>query len=383
MQRVIGSSAARTTSGRATAVREQCPVLVTGAAGHLGANLVRRLLDAGEGVRVLLREGSSNAAIEGLPVERAFGDLRDLEATRAAVHGCRRVYHCAAKVSTIDGNARHRREIYECNVIGTQHLLRAAREAGVARVVVTGSFSAVGYRLDQPSAASDEALQFYPFERTMPYEHSKVLVEHECLKAVIEGLDVVVATCCAIVGGNDFLPSRLGRTLCDFVNGKLRAYIRGGFEFVAARDIAEGHLLCMEKGRTGHKYIFSTQFLMLDELLDLYQEASGVVAQRRRLPAPLMLAASEIASYVLSRLYPGFRQRLTPGAIRLLRKCRHADITKARTELGFRPTSVREAVQDAYAFHYARGAITHPEARRPRLHGLAAEAAAPARRSRS
>ncbi|MGH2372027.1 MAG: NAD-dependent epimerase/dehydratase family protein, partial [bacterium] len=341
------------------------------------ANLVRRLLGDGHEVRVLLRTESSAAAMEALQVERVFGDLRDLDATRAAVCGCRRVYHCAAKVSTIDGEARHQREIYDCNVVATQHLLRAAREAGVTRVVVTGSFSAVGYKPDQPSAPSDEAMPFYPFERSMPYERSKVLVEHECLKAAIEGLDVVIATSCAIVGGNDFLPSRLGRTVCDCANGKLRAYIRGGFEFVAVRDIVEGHLLCMEKGRTGHKYIFSTEFLMLDDLLDLVEEASGVVSPRRRLPAPVMLAASEVTSFFLSRLYPTFPQRLTPGAIRLLRKCRRADLTKARTELGYRPTSIREAVQEAYAFHYARGAITHPAARQPSVRGPSEDTAPP------
>jgi nucleoside-diphosphate-sugar epimerase len=351
--------------------------LVTGAAGHLGANLVRRLLEDGDEVRVLLRTESTNAAMEGLQVERVFGDLRDLDSTRAAVCDCRQVYHCAAKVSTIDGDARHQREIYDCNVVGTQQLLRAAREAGVARVVVTGSFSAVGYPLDNPSAPSHEAMQFYPFERSMPYERSKVLVEHECLKATIEGLDVVIATSCAIVGGNDFIPSRLGRTLCDSANGKLRAYIHGGFEFVAARDIVEGHLLCMAKGRTGHKYIFSTEFLMLDELLNMVEEVSGVASTRHRLPGFVMLAASELTSFVLSRVYPRFPQRLTPGAIRLLRKRRHADLTKARTDLGYQPTSIREAVREAYAFHYARGAITHPAARPPSVRGPAEDTPLP------
>ena len=236
------------------------PVFVTGSAGHVGANLVRRLLGDGERVRVLLRHEDNNAALDGLDVERAFGDLRDPEATGQAIAGCRGVYHCAAYVSTIEGNRAHRRDVFECNVLGTRNLLQAAREAEAGRVVVTGSFSAVGYDLDDPSAPSNETMQFYPMERTMPYERSKSLVEQECWRAAATGQDVVVATCCAVVGGADFFPSRLGRTLCDYTNGKLRAYVDGGFEFVAVRDIVEGHLLCMRHGRSGEKYIFRCEY---------------------------------------------------------------------------------------------------------------------------
>ena len=91
---------------------------------------------------------------------------------------------------------------------------------------------------------------------------------------------MVIATSCAILGPNDFHPSRMGQLLLDFANGRLRAYIPGGFEFVAARDIAEGHRLAMEKGRTGHKYIFSTEFKTVDELMDIYEAVTG-----RRAPA--------------------------------------------------------------------------------------------------
>jgi len=91
-----------------------------------------------------------------------------------------------------------------------------------------------------------------------------------------------------------------------------------------------------------------------------------------------MLACSEITSFYLSRLHPHRPQRLTPGAIRLLRKCRHADLTKSRTELGYRPTGILEAVAEAYAFHHARGAITHRAARAPGAQPLAAEEGLPA-----
>ena len=342
-------------------------ILVTGSSGHVGANLVRRLLAEGVRVRVLLRRESRNEALEGLDVERAYADIRDLEATRRAIEGCQGVYHCAAMVSTIDGNDAHRREVFECNVLGTRNVLQAAREAEAGRVVVTGSFSAVGYDLDDPSAPSDETMQFYPMERSMPYERSKVLVEHECLRAVAAGQDVVIATCCAVVGGADFVPSRLGRTLCDYSHGKLHAYVDGGFAFVAARDIVQGHLLCMSKGRTGEKYIFSTEYKTISDIIDLYEEVSGIPRPHRRIPTPLMYVFSEVASFYLSRYHPNFPQRFTPGAIRLLKQRRHANNEKAKRELGYQPTSIRAAVQEAYAFHYQRNAIKNPRAKPPNL----------------
>ena len=330
--------------------------LVTGATGHLGANLVRQLLDEGQRVRVLLRPDHDARAVAGLDVERAYGDVRNSGTLADAVAGCQRVYHCAALVSTISGDARHRRGIYETNVLGTRNVLHAARLAGVARVVVTGSFSAVGH---DPSRASDETAPFYPFHRAMPYEVSKVFAEHECLRAVAEGLDVVVATSCAILGPNDFRPSRLGQALCDFANGTLRAYIPGGFEFVAACDIVQGHLLAMERGRRGQRYIFSSQFVTLDELMELFEHVTGRPRPRLRLPAPVMAAVAEVASPLLTRLVPTLRQRLTPGAVRILRLGRRADCAKARDELGYKPSSVSDAVREAYEFFVREGRIAH------------------------
>jgi nucleoside-diphosphate-sugar epimerase len=326
-------------------------VLVTGASGHLGANLVRRLLADGERVRVLLREDSNNAAVDGLEVERVYGDLRDREAARAAVSGCERIFHCAALVSTNDGGER---EIYDCNVIGTRHVLASAREAGIGPVVVTGSFSAVGH---VPGRPSDELDTFYPFERTMPYEVSKAWVEHEVLRAVADGLDARIAISCAIIGANDFKPSRMGRVIRDFCNGKLLAYIPGGFEFVAARDIVEGHLLTMKRGRAGQRYIFSSEFLTFDELMPMLERISGRPRPRLRLPPALMAVLAEASAFVIKRFFPGIRQQLTPGAVRILRMHRRADTSRARSELGFEPTPIEQAFREAYDWFVARGEI--------------------------
>ncbi|MGH7391657.1 MAG: NAD-dependent epimerase/dehydratase family protein [Candidatus Rokuibacteriota bacterium] len=327
------------------------PVLVTGASGHLGANLVRRLLDEGLAVRALERPGSDNTALDGLAVERVRGDLRDAVATAAAVRGCDRVYHCAAKVSSGESRVG---EIAGCNIAGTRNVLRAALAAGVHRVVVTGSFSAVGHEAGRPS---DESMAVDPFEPLLPYQRSKIAVEHECLKAVVEGLDVVVATSCAIVGPNDYKPSRMGQVLLDFARGRLRAYVPGGFEFVAARDIVQGHRLAMDKGRTGHKYIFSTAYTTVDELMEIFERVTGRPRPRLRLPPPVMAGLARVVDAVVRRVAPHAEPRFTPGAVRLLRLQRRADLTKARSELGYEPTSVEAAIEEAHADFVRRGLI--------------------------
>jgi len=221
-------------------------------------------------------------------------------------------------------------------------------------VVVTGSFSAVGH---VPGRPSDESDAVNPFERMLPYQRSKIAVEHACLSAAAQGLDVVIATSCAIVGPHDYKPSPMGRVLLDFAHGRLRAYIPGGFEFVAARDIVEGHRLAMDKGRTGHKYIFSSGHTTMDELMGYYEEITGRRRPRWQLSPPVMAALAQVTSFVTTRLRPDAPQRFTPGAVRLLRLGRRADTTKARTELGFTPTKLREAIREAYADFARRGLV--------------------------
>ncbi len=332
-------------------------VLITGASGHLGANLARRLLADGREVRLLLRHGSNNAAVEGIAVERVYGDLRDRASLNKAVSGIAAVYHAAANVSTVEANERLKREIYECNVLGTRNLLAAAGEAGVQRTVVTGSFSAVGYHLDDPSKPASEDVLIYPFDKKLPYARTKEMVEHECLKAVADGQDVIIATSCAILGPNDHKPSRMGQTLIDFTYGRVPAYIPGGFEFVSAEDLCEGHVLAMHRGRSGQKYVFSTQFLTMDDIMVLFEEVTGRRRPSLKLPPALMAGFAEVSSRFLNTFFPNARQRFTPGAVRILRQQRRADLTKAKNELGYAPTSIRKAVHDAYADFARRGLV--------------------------
>jgi len=329
--------------------------LVTGGTGHLGANLVRRLLADGEQVRVLMRAERDNGALDGLDVERVFADLRDSEAVSIAVSGCTRVYHCAALVSTIQGNTAHKREVFDTNVRGTIHILQAAKLHGIDKVVVSGSLSATGYEHDR---SSHEDMPFYPFDRHLPYGFTKHLAEHECLKAHANGLNVVVATSCGIIGPHDYVPSRMGRVLIDFAHGSLRAYIPGGFEFVSSHDIAEGHVLSMRRGRSGQKYIFGTAYASVDDLMELFREVTGRPLPRMRLSPLLMSALAEVADKTWYRVFSNRPRRFTPDAVRLLQMRRRADHDKAKQELGYQPTQLSQAVRDAYEDFVRRRLIT-------------------------
>ncbi len=336
----------------------QGKTLVTGAAGHVGANLVRELLARGEDVRVFVHPQHHNRGVEGLPVERIEGDLRDADAVARAVAGCVRVYHAGAKVSVTSPTPAQTQELWQINVLGTQNVMQAALRAGVARVCLTSSFSTVGYHADDPSRACAESLPFFPFIDWMPYSRTKVLAEVEAFKAIADGLDVVIAISTGVCGPHDYLPSRTGNVLRTFARGKFRAYIPGGYEAVTVDDLARGHILAMERGRTGQRYTISTRYVTMDEMLDLFAEVTGRPRHARALSPWLMAKVARAVSGAMTAFFPEVPQHLTPGAVLVLSMQRRADTTKAREELGFVPGDLATAVRDWYEFFVREGMIS-------------------------
>ncbi len=323
---------------------------VTGASGHVGANLVRELLRRGDAVRG--RGRGDTAAIDGLDVERVHGELRDVAALERGLAGCDRLYHVAAFVSLRPGDQQ---QVFDVNVTGTKNILQAAERAGVARTVFCSSFGAVGHN---PSGGpSDETHTVNPFETHLDYELSKAIAELEVHRAVHRGLDVRIVNPCGVVGPHDYKPSSVGQTILDFANRKMPAYVQGRFEFVAVKDVVAGHLLAMEKGKPGERYILSGGNFSLDEILDHLSTLCGVKKPKLRIPVAVMLPIAHVAG-VFQRAFDSKKPpRFTPGTIKLLNGGKHADIGKARRELGFAPTPVLDAFTEAYEWFKARGQI--------------------------
>lgn len=324
--------------------------LVTGATGFVGANVVRVLLDRGENVRVLARAESDRSNLDGLPVEVAIGDLRDSDAVRRAVRGCRRVFHVAADYRFW---ARDPRELYASNVQGTVHVMEACLAEGVERVVHTSTVGTIGLSALPPPC--DEATQLAPGQLTSHYKRSKLAAERAALSFAARGLAVVVVNPSAPIGAHDVKPTPTGRVLVDFASGRLPAFVDTGLNVVHVRDVAEGHWLAAERGRVGERYILGHRNMALAEILAELGVILDRPAPRVRLPYFVAYAAGAISTGLaaLTRRPPA----IALEAVKMSRRRMYFDPGKAVRDLGLPQTPVRAAFEDALAWFAQRGYI--------------------------
>ncbi|HET9597739.1 MAG TPA: hopanoid-associated sugar epimerase [Anaeromyxobacteraceae bacterium] len=332
-------------------------VLVTGATGFVGANVARALLSRGEEVRVLARATSSLGNVEGLPVELARGDLRDADAVRRAVRGCRRVFHVAADYRFW---ARDPDELYRSNVDGTVHVMEACLAEGVERVVYTSTVGTIG--LSALPRPCDEATPLAPGQVTSHYKRSKIEAERAALALVPRGLPLVVVNPSAPVGPWDAKPTPTGQIIVDFVRRKLPAVVDTGLNVVHVRDVAEGHLLAAERGRVGERYILGHRNMTLLEILRELSELTGLAAPRVRLPYAVAWAAGAVST-ALSDWVTHRPPAVALEAVRMARRRMFFDAGKAVRELGLPQTPVREAFTDAMSWFEEKGLIPRSQRR--------------------
>ena len=326
-------------------------VLVTGATGFIGANVVRALLARGGDVRVLVRPTSDRGNVAGLPVEEAVGDLRDAEAVGRAVRGCQTVFHVAADYRFW---ARDPRELYRSNVEGTIHVMDACLEAGVEKVVYTSTVGTIG--LSGLPVPCDETTPLLAGQLTSHYKRSKLEAERAVLAFAARGLPVVVVNPSAPVGPWDAKPTPTGQIVVDFVRGKLPAVVDTGLNVVHVRDVAEGHLLAAERGRIGERYILGNRNMTLAEILAQLSEITGIPAPRLRLPYAVAWTAGALSTAV-STWITHRPPAVALEAVRMARRRMFFDPAKAVRELGLPQTPVRAALEDAVAWFEEKGLI--------------------------
>lgn len=324
--------------------------LVTGASGFLGSHVVRLVAERGDRVRVLLRPASQTRLLEGLAVERVWGDLRDPASLEKALAGVSTVYHVAADYRLW---ARDPREIYESNVQGTRNLLEAARRAQVERFVYTSTVGTVAVPRD--GVLPDESVVTSVDEMIGPYKRSKWLAEQEARKAAAAGLPVVIVNPTTPVGPGDAKPTPTGRIIVDFLKGRMPAYVDTGLNFVPVEDAAAGHILAAGRGRIGERYILGGENLTLKQALEILSQMSGRPAPRVRVPHFLALAAG-CADAALSRLI-GREPQIPLDGVRMARHSMFVNTEKARVELGFSPGPLPAAFERAVHWYESNGYV--------------------------
>jgi dihydroflavonol-4-reductase len=314
----------------------------------VGANLVRALLGRGWTVRALVRGDAPS--LKDLDVTLIAGDLFGPH-LMDAMRGSDVVFHVAAMYSLW---RRDRDAVMRTNVEGTRLVLGAARRAGVTRVVHTSSVAAIGVRADGEPA--DETYQSERDALIGAYKRSKYDAECEVRRAIDGGQDIVVVNPTTPIGPWDAKPTPTGEILVRFLTGRMPAFVDTGLNLIDVRDVALGHILAYERGRTGERYILGNENLTLHGLLERLAAITGRAAPTVRLPAAIPLAYAAVSEFILSPL--GFAGDVPFEGVRMSKQRMYYRTAKAETTLGLVPGSVTRALRDAVTWFEENGYLT-------------------------
>jgi dihydroflavonol-4-reductase len=324
--------------------------LVTGATGFVGSAIVRELLKDGEEIRVLLRERSDTRNIDGLDVERVYGDIRDRDAMKRALNGCHTLYFTAALFVHWTPNVEL---LYEVNVGGTRASLQAALDVGLGKVVYTSTNNAIA--ASGPVPTNEEAIFNY-WKTGDHYSMSKYIAENEARGFVTRGLPVVIVNPTLVVGTNDIKPTPSGKMIIDVVKRRMPGYIDGGINIIDVDDVSRGHILAAKKGRIGERYLLGNSNLTVYEYLKLVAEIAGVTPPKAKLPHRLALAFAYLAEFgaAITKKPPV----VTASEVRIAKMREWYDCSKAVNELGLPQTPIDVTVRKAITWFRANGYLS-------------------------
>ncbi len=324
--------------------------LVTGATGFIGSAVVRKLCEAGHEVRALVRASSVLENLKHLEVEQVTGDITSPETLANAVKGCDALFHLAADYRLWVPKPD---EIYKINVDGTENIIRAALDAGIRRICYTSSVATLG--LHDDGTPADEETPVSLDDMIGHYKRSKYLAE-ERVKAIIreENAPVVIVNPSTPIGPGDIKPTPTGKMVLDAARGKMPAYVDTGLNFVHVDDVANGHLLALEKGRVGRRYILGGTNLTLKELLNMIADITGRRPPLVKLPHSLVMPIAWF-SEAWCRIAGSGEPLATVEGVKLARKIMFFTSKRAEQELGYTHRPVEDALRDAINWFIAHG----------------------------
>lgn len=326
-------------------------VFLTGATGFLGSHVARVLVEQGAEPRLLVRPTSNLKNLEGLRADTAVGDLRDAASLEKAMAGCDTVFHVAADYRLW---VRDPAEMYRSNVAGTRAILEAARKTGVRRVVYTSSVGTIGFTGDGKPADEDSPVALA--DMIGHYKRSKFMAEQIALEAGRSGMHVVTVNPTTPVGEQDVKPTPTGRIVLDFLKRKFPAYVETGLNLVDVRECARGHVMALEKGRSGERYILGGEDLTLKQILDKLAKLTGLPSPKVKLPYFFAFAAGVVDEAITAGVLHR-EPRATVDTVRMGKKKMFASSAKAERELGWKLIPAEDALRRAVDWFRANGYV--------------------------
>ena len=323
--------------------------LVTGGGGFIGSHLVKQLLDRGETVKVL---ELSNALIPP-EAEVVRGSICDSDTVSNALKGVHRLYHLAANPNLW---AVDKREFQYVNLEGTRTVLQEAAKCNLEKIVYTSTESILTGSSNK-DVQVDADVQRLVKEMPGPYCRSKFLAEQEAFKAAHNGLPVVIVAPTLPVGPGDNRLTPPTRMILDFINGTTPAYLNCGLNLIDVRDVARGHILAAEYGRSGERYIFGNENLYLSDLLTRIEKITGFPMPKIRVPYWIALSTGACSEFVSD--FITHRPPVAPvSGVRLTRRPMFFNSDKAVHELSLPQSSVNDALTDGIEWIRNKGLIT-------------------------
>jgi dihydroflavonol-4-reductase len=323
-------------------------VLITGASGHIGGNLVRSLIAKGQSTRCLVH--LNTRSIDGLDTEKVTGDIRDPESLYRAFQGIDTVYHLAGHISI---NLNSWEDLRQTNILGTRNVVDACLKAGVRRLVHFSSIHAFKHLADVH--IQDETGPLVNGDNGAPYDRSKAGGTREVRNGIEKGLDAVIIHPTAVIGPNDFQPSYLGEAILMMARGKLPALIPGGYDWVDVRDVVLGTIAAAEKAPTGSAYLLSGNWVSLCDMVELIGELVG--RKMSKFVCPMWLAQVGAVYFQAASKLTGKQPLYTSMSLRTLAENRNVNHEKATRELGYQPRPLRDTLEDTLRWFRENGKL--------------------------
>jgi dihydroflavonol-4-reductase len=324
-------------------------VFLTGSTGFVGSHVARAYVAQNAELRLLTRKTSSLTAIKDLSAEIVVGDLRQPESLRSAIRGCDALVHIAADYRLW---VRDPQQMYAANVEGTRELLHIAREEGVAKVVYTSSVATMGFKAD--GTIVNEETPVALSDMIGHYKRSKFLGEQEAIQAAKAGQHVMILNPTTPIGAGDAKPTPTGRIIVDFLNKKFPAYVDTGLNLVDVSEVARMHVVALERGTPGERYILGGENLTLKQILDRMSAITGLPSPTIKVPHSVAMAFAFFDQTITGKLR-GKEPRATVEAVRMGKKMMFASSAKAERDLGFQVLPVYPALRAAINWFIAHG----------------------------